>query len=325
MLSGRQSFTIGAMVWLWIALVSSLALVVLAFAGLAIFIVRLMTDQSGNPDRLAIDHSPEESGLEFAEIEFRSVHDSLRIGGWFIGAAEPRSVVILVPGGGTNRLGTGQTLSVARWLHHAGHSILMYDPRGTGHSDGGRMSYGDLECRDVVGAVEYLEGRGFAREQIGLIGWSMGGASAMLALNTTPVGALFLDSPLGRLDHAQVRVAVAEIAPMPKVAAWLATGFIRTAAFGAGRLFLGMNLWRDPPRALREHPVPTFIVHGTGDRRVPVGAGRAAAEAAGASLWAAHFLDGVDHCAAFENSDWYERTLREFFAQTIGAALLTSA
>ncbi len=307
------------MIWLWITGFVALGPVVVAFAGLAVFIVRLMTDQSGNSARLTIDGSPEELGMEFSEVEFRSAQDSLRIDGWFIGAVDSRSVVIFVPGGGTNRLGTGENLSMARCLHDAGHSILMFDPRGTGRSDRSRMSYGDLESRDVAGAVDYAEARGFDPARVGLIAWSMGGASAMLALRDRRVGALFLDSPLGRLDHAQVRVAVAELVSMPHLAAWLATGFIRTASFAAGRIFLGMNLWRDPIRALAEHPVSTLVVHGTADGRVPVNSGRSAADAAGASLIAAHFLDGVDHCGAFKNKDWYEQTLREFFAQTIGA------
>ena len=62
-------------------------------------------------------------------------------------------------------------LGIASWLVKHGYNVLMFDIRGHGESEGSKISGGYYEKRDLLGAVEYVKGRGF--ERIGVLGFSM--------------------------------------------------------------------------------------------------------------------------------------------------------
>ncbi len=100
-----------------------------------------------------------------------------RLAGWHMRAHPPRGVVVLIhPLHGSRLI----MLDRARFLRAEGYSIVMIDLQGHGESSGCQITMGHLEKHDVGAAVA------FAREQhpnepIGLIGVSLGGASALLA------------------------------------------------------------------------------------------------------------------------------------------------
>lgn len=93
-------------------------------------------------------------GWSYKTVSFKAT-DGIRLSGWFIPAA----------GGLTNRTvifchgldGTRATqLFMVRKLVPAGFNVLTFDFRGTGDSGGQLISFGDLEKRDVLGAVHWL-------------------------------------------------------------------------------------------------------------------------------------------------------------------------
>jgi fermentation-respiration switch protein FrsA (DUF1100 family) len=70
-------------------------------------------------------------------------------------------------------------LARARFFHDRGYAVLLYDARGHGESGGELVSFGWFETSDLLGALDWLRGRGFT--EFGCLGVSQGGATTALA------------------------------------------------------------------------------------------------------------------------------------------------
>lgn len=292
-------------------------------AGASVALAYAVTDVQGNPGNRPIDTTPGEYGLLFQDVTFPAAIDGLTISGWLIPGEGSETAVIMVPGGGLNRLNgdAAATLRLAALLQEHGHNVLLYDPRGTGRSEFGRCSYGHFEMRDLLGAMELLASRGIQAHRTGVLAWSMGAATAMLALESVAFGALAVDSPLGRLSQKTVATNAAQAMSLAGPAASVIALAVRSGGFLAARVLWGMNLHRDPAEALRLRPVPTLVIHGTADSQLPVETAREVAAAAGDALVAAHFLEGVGHIGAYSRDPvWYLRTVCEFFRDALTAS-----
>lgn len=107
------------------------------------------------------------------EVRFRA-SDGVQLAGWFARGNNGAAVVV-VHGGGGDRTGA---VRHATMLARAGYSVLLYDARGRGQSDGHENAAGYLWARDVHGAVDFLARRGF--KHINALGLSTG-AEAVVA------------------------------------------------------------------------------------------------------------------------------------------------
>ena len=88
----------------------------------------------------------------------------------------------------------------AEALVERGYNALLFDFRGHGESGGVRYTLGAVEERDVLGAVAYLESRGFAPARIGFWAHSMGAATVLLTSAASPdVRTIVADSSFARL------------------------------------------------------------------------------------------------------------------------------
>jgi dipeptidyl aminopeptidase/acylaminoacyl peptidase len=115
--------------------------------------------------------------LDHENIQIRTADNVLLYGRFFPGAHS--SLVILASGYGDTQ---DQMLSIAEFLHSAGFSVLTYNSRGRPPSGGRYVTVGALEQKDVVSVVNYAVGRSDVdANRIGVLGISMGGASAILA------------------------------------------------------------------------------------------------------------------------------------------------
>jgi uncharacterized protein len=133
---------------------------------------------STHPPRCRIRRTPADIGADFEEVTFPSA-DGTGLSGWWIPAARPRAVLLLCHGMSAHR---EQLLPWASWLREAGFSLLLFDFRAMGQSEGDLCTMGLFEPEDVVGAVDYLKSRPDARElPLGALGFSMGGVSIMIA------------------------------------------------------------------------------------------------------------------------------------------------
>ncbi len=103
--------------------------------------------------------------------------DGSRMHGWFLraegvaaGATAP--AVLHVHGNAGN---IADHLATCDWLPRVGVHVLMFDYRGYGKSDGGRLLRANL-IADTHAALDYLLTRDDVdTERIGLFGWSLGG------------------------------------------------------------------------------------------------------------------------------------------------------
>jgi len=119
-------------------------------------------------------HSPDEYGLLFESIEFKTSDGLTLHGVWIPTSGSTRAVIVMHGHGGSYDF----DLYRAPSLHKAGFNVLFFDFRAHGRSEGKRMTFGYEERRDVLGAIEFLHSRGM--QHIGLLGFSYGGIVSML-------------------------------------------------------------------------------------------------------------------------------------------------
>ena len=92
-------------------------------------------------------------------------------------------------------------LDRARFLHHAGYAVLLYDSRAHGESTGRAITFGYLESRDARIAIELARSLAQTRPAA-VIGVSLGGAAAILANPQLNVNALVLESVYPTINQA---------------------------------------------------------------------------------------------------------------------------
>ncbi|HEX5591137.1 MAG TPA: alpha/beta fold hydrolase, partial [Candidatus Limnocylindrales bacterium] len=126
-------------------------------------------------------------------------------GSWYpVEAGLDAPTVILVHGLGGCRHGARDLLA-SGMLHRAGIAVLMVDLRDHGDSshEDDRFAGGTDEYRDVLGGWDWLRHQGVPERRIGLLGFSLGAATAMIAMGQEPrVAAIWADSAYGDIREA---------------------------------------------------------------------------------------------------------------------------
>jgi alpha-beta hydrolase superfamily lysophospholipase len=148
------------------------------------------------PDSPDAPSSPADIGLDFETVRF-TTDDGVTLSGWLIPPArETRTAVIVMHGFSGHRL--PELAALVPWLHER-HHVLQFDFRGHGESEGGLITLGTHERRDVAAAVRFAESRGLG--PTALFGISMGAAIAILAAPDLPVAAVVADAAFADLHH----------------------------------------------------------------------------------------------------------------------------
>lgn len=127
--------------------------------------------------------------LHAENVEFSSTSGST-IHGWFATGTLGKGAVVLMHGVHANRKAL---ITRAEFLSQAGYSVLLFDFQGHGESPGKQITFGYLESRDATAAVNFVHQK-LPGEKVGIIGISMGAASALLAEPPLPVNAMILES-----------------------------------------------------------------------------------------------------------------------------------
>ncbi len=205
--------------------------------------------------------NPAAYGLEAEPVCFPS-RDGLMLGGYWIPAEPRRGTVILLPGQGGS---FDSDLVHAPDLIRHGYDVLLFDFRGHGHSQGTYVSWGYYEWLDLLGALDFLKGRGVV--EVGLLGFSMGAAVAIRAASEAEgVAAIVSDGCYADLIGA--------------ISGWAAARGLRGKPVELfARLVLRMVDWRlgcqveeaSPIRWVgRVSPRPILFIHGERDPFVPL-------------------------------------------------------
>jgi len=117
--------------------------------------------------------------------------------GWWFRADEPQATVLLLhPLRGDRRAMVGR----ARLLVEAGYDTVVIDLQAHGERPGEAITFGDREKNDVIEAVRLIRAATPGRP-IAVMGWSLGGAAAVLA-GPLDVDALVLESVYPSIDRA---------------------------------------------------------------------------------------------------------------------------
>lgn len=119
--------------------------------------------------------------------------DGLRLRAWLGRGAETRPAAVIVHGLGDTM---DSYLDRASVLRGRGHTVLLFDMRGHGGSEGRHTTLGALESHDVRAAMDHLRGAGLARSGLVLMGHSMGSVAVLLAAADQPdVRAVTVEAP----------------------------------------------------------------------------------------------------------------------------------
>ncbi|HEU4965831.1 MAG TPA: alpha/beta hydrolase [Bacilli bacterium] len=179
-------------------------------------VVGALAEQYLQPERMPLKSSPESYGLGYQNVAFESAEDQVKLRGWLIQSKEQnRRIVIFAHGYSENRESAQVALQMARALNAKGIASLLFDFRGAGQSGGNETSFGYYERNDLLGAIAYAKRLGY--EQIGLVGFSMGAATALdIAPQFREVKAVVADSPYAKLD-SYLRDNMEKLSPLPYV------------------------------------------------------------------------------------------------------------
>ncbi len=258
--------------WPWVLLTGLVLVLFCAYAALncfaAYWIAHNGTIKGGEP-------SVSELGFPARNVDYAP-----GLVAWFAPPAAGHFTAVIVHGFQANR---SHVLATARALAHLGDGVLCPD---LGYVSG-KTAYGggDRESRQVIEAVNFAHANSPRGTPVVLIGYSEGGAEAILAADRgARVAAVVSDSaPVSFLSIATQRSGVPS---------WLLAGTYLVYGWFSG----GASL-EDLGSVLPGHyHVPTLVIQGTKDTTVPYSEGVTLARLAHATLWT---VQGVGHDKAF--------------------------
>jgi len=249
------------------------------------------------PPKIVSSLTPRALKMDYEEVSFRTT-DALTLHGWHIPARKPtKRTLILLHGYPADK---GDILPPLSFLHED-FNLFLFDFRYLGKSEGSYSTAGAKEVRDLLAAIRFLKGRGVG--EVGVWGFSMGGAVALMALQEAPeIQAVVSESSYASLAQMALQLFRIPILDYPSaflVGAW-------------AKLFLGIDL-RDvsPAQAVRGTRVPILLIHSTTDAVIPFAHAeslkKALADNPRAEFW---FKDGFAHGQL--GSD-YQARLTHFF------------
>ncbi len=271
---------------LLLALSAAVVVGLLGYAGLSL----VVADRLTRPVRRALASSPALLDLAYEDVTFTSAVDGVTLRGWFLPAEGSDRAVVITHGRNSTRTGNnGELVPHAEALVNHGYNALLFDFRAHGESGGVRYTLGADEQRDVLGAVAYLESRGFTPDRIGFWAHSMGAATVLLASAVSPgVHTIVADSSFARLDDLLAR-ELPTASGLP--------GFFNPAILFFGKARYGLDTTTVnpvdvvaglPPRSL-------FIIHAEADRLIPVDHAKRIAAAAGPAVHDLWIFPGSRH------------------------------
>ena len=302
-------------VWFRVLLWTLLIAAMLASVGY-IYIAYAMASGVTTSNRSAIEERPEDYDLPYEDVTFSprgSEWSDIVLRGWLIerepAGLEEGPTALLVHGLNSNRA-SDKALGLARRLYDLGYNSLLFDLRGHGESDGDQLAAGYFERWDVLGAYDFLTRRGAPSDRIGVVGWSMGGATALLAVSEEPaIGAAVTDSAFADARD-MIAQETARATPFPE---WLVPMFIPGMMFMANALY-GIEVSAVvPEESAASLGFPILIIHGDADSRIPVGHSARIFTAApvGSQLWV---IPDSDHADGFADSpDEYVERVYSYF------------
>jgi fermentation-respiration switch protein FrsA (DUF1100 family) len=250
--------------------------------------------------------SPWEVQVPHESVSFQT-DDGLTLRGWWLPQPTSKRVIVGFTG---HRGAKHELLGIGSGLWRAGNNVLLFDFRGRGDSDMAPLSLAHKELPDARAALRYVHER-IPDAQVGVIGYSMGAAVAILVAAAAPsVRAVVADSPFASIRDVLTNVYQRRRLP-PR--------FLLELSDVINRWRYGYQFEAVRPLDVVAHiaPRPLLIIHGSADTLIPVEQGERLYAAAGEpkELW---IVEGAIHCGAyFLDRPAYVQRVAEFFNRAL--------
>jgi len=265
-----------------------------------------VADGLTKPTRQPLDPPAASVAATYEDVSFKST-DGLLLKGWWFPVPSADRAVVIVHGRGANRIKSSfDPQKIAQFLLASRYSVLLFDLRGHGESEGLRYSLGEYEPRDVVAAIDFAQRKaGIDRKRVAIIGESMGGGSAIMTVKADPtIGPVITDSAF-----ADGSTVVGEVAPnYTGLPGWFTPGIVLMS-----RVFFDLDLSViKPADVVRDHPERAWLfIQCENDTTVYRHHGvelKAASANPQTELW---LVPGCEHVKAFDTHtvEWEQRVL----------------
>lgn len=196
-----------------------------------------------------------------------------------------------------------------------GHSVLLFDHRASGLSDGNVITFGINESRDCRRWIDYVLTNINPNAKIILSGVSMGAATAMITSGYAdlPENIVGIVADCGYTSAEDIIKKVIKDMKLPPNILY---PFVRLGA----RLFGKFDIDEfSPIEQVKKSNIPTIFVHGDHDGFVPMEMSDRNYNACSAKPKKLLIIEGADHGLAFPvGRDGYKQKLREFFDPITG-------
>jgi len=265
-----------------------------------------VADGLTKPTRQPLDPPAASVAATYEDVSFKST-DGLLLKGWWFPVPSADRAVVIVHGRGANRIKSSfDPQKIAQFLLASRYSVLLFDLRGHGESEGLRYSLGEYEPRDVVAAIDFAQRKaGIDRKRVAIIGESMGGGSAIMTVKADPtIGPVITDSAF-----ADGSTVVGEVAPnYTGLPGWFTPGIVLMS-----RVFFDLDISViKPADVVRDHPERAWLfIQCENDTTVYRHHGvelKAASANPQTELW---LVPGCEHVKAFDTHtvEWEQRVL----------------
>lgn len=212
---------------------------------------------SVRPPRIVSDNTPRDFGLIYEDVKFKTA-DGLKLAGWFVPCqkkCDHKKAIIFLHGYPADK---GDILPGFTFLAEK-YNLFFFDFRYFGQSEGYYSTAGLKETEDLKAAIRYLKSRGV--EEVGLWGFSMGGAVALAVTPEEPaVKAVVSYSSYASLDLMAEKTFV--VPGLNKVLGYLMVF--------AGQTLLGVDVRESSPlKAAEKINIPILLIHSKTDQVIP--------------------------------------------------------
>ncbi len=153
-------------------------------------------------------------------------------------------------------------LGRARLFWQNGYSVLLIDMQAHGESPGEHITLGYLESRDALAAVQFAREHK-PNEPIGVVGFSLGGAAALLGSQSLEVDAIVVECVFATIEEAVANRVRMRLGPLTPIASPLLLGQLRP------RLGISPSSLR-PIDHVADLAAPIMVLAGSDDQRTTI-------------------------------------------------------
>jgi len=210
------------------------------------------------PPRLGIYLTPKDIGLPYENIILKTI-DGKKLKGWLIYSEKSKGIIICLHGYPANK---SDILSVVEFLY-PDFSLLLFDFRAHGESEGKVCYFGLKEYMDVKSAIDYIKSDKKTKNlKIGIWGYSFGGAVGIISASKySDIKCVVSDSSFANFPD-MVKNYYKNLGPLKYI-------------FSSFSIFLGKYIFRSdfklnsPENFISNVKCPILIIHSKNDEFVP--------------------------------------------------------